>query len=47
MAKRRKGRPVNGIVLLDKPYTTFLQTNALQKARSTFISPKKQGIQEL
>lgn len=39
MAKRRKGRPVNGVLLLDKPYD-ISSNNALQKARHLYFAQK-------
>ncbi|GHG00930.1 tRNA pseudouridine(55) synthase TruB [Thalassotalea marina] len=39
MAKRRKGRPVNGIVLLDKPYD-ISSNNALQKVKRIYFAQK-------
>ena len=39
MAKRRKGRPVHGIVLLDKPYD-ISSNNALQKVKRIYFAQK-------
>lgn len=39
MAKRRKGRPVNGIVLLDKPYD-ISSNQALQKVKHIYFAQK-------
>jgi len=39
VAKRRKGRPVNGVLLLDKPYD-ISSNNALQKARRIYFAQK-------
>lgn len=39
MAKRRKGRPVNGIVLLDKPYD-ISSNHALQKVKHIYFAQK-------
>lgn len=39
MAKRRKGRPVNGIVLLDKPYD-ISSNHALQKVKRIYFAQK-------
>lgn len=39
MARRRKGRPVNGIVLLDKP-TGLSSNNALQKVKRIYFAEK-------
>lgn len=39
MAKRRKGRPVNGILLLDKPYE-LSSNHALQKVKRIYFAQK-------
>ena len=39
MAKRKKGRPVNGILLLDKPYD-MSSNHALQKAKRIYFAQK-------
>ena len=39
MAKRRKGRPVNGILLLDKPLE-ISSNHALQKAKRIYFAQK-------
>lgn len=39
MAKRRKGRPVNGVILLDKPYE-MSSNSALQKVKRIFFAQK-------
>ncbi|WP_261816751.1 tRNA pseudouridine(55) synthase TruB [Vibrio gallicus] len=39
MARRRKGRPVNGVVLLDKP-TGISSNDALQKVKRIFFAQK-------
>ena len=39
MARRRKGRPVNGILLLDKP-TDISSNNALQKVKRIYFAEK-------
>lgn len=39
MAKRRKGRPVNGVLLLDKPYE-MSSNHALQKAKRIYFAQK-------
>ncbi|WP_286232888.1 tRNA pseudouridine(55) synthase TruB [Thalassotalea sediminis] len=39
MAKRRKGRPVNGVVLLDKPYD-ISSNKALQKVKHIYFAQK-------
>lgn len=39
MAKRRKGRPVNGVLLLDKPLE-ISSNNALQKAKHIYFAQK-------
>ncbi|MFT5755871.1 MAG: tRNA pseudouridine55 synthase [Alteromonadaceae bacterium] len=39
MAKRRKGRPINGVILLDKPYDMSSNT-ALQKVKRIFFAQK-------
>ncbi|NQZ20572.1 MAG: tRNA pseudouridine(55) synthase TruB [Colwellia sp.] len=39
MAKRRKGRPVNGVILLDKPYD-MSSNSALQKVKRIFFAQK-------
>jgi tRNA pseudouridine55 synthase len=39
MAKRRKGRPINGVILLDKPYE-MSSNSALQKVKRIFFAQK-------
>ena len=39
MAKKRKGRPVNGVLLLDKPYE-MSSNHALQRAKRIFFAQK-------
>ena len=39
MAKRRKGRPINGVLLLDKPYE-MSSNNALQKVKRIYFAQK-------
>lgn len=39
MAKRRKGRPINGILLLDKPYE-LSSNHALQQAKRIYFAQK-------
>jgi tRNA pseudouridine55 synthase len=39
MAKRRKGRPINGVILLDKPYE-MSSNSALQKVKRLFFAQK-------
>jgi tRNA pseudouridine55 synthase len=39
MAKRRKGRPINGVLLLDKPYE-MSSNNALQKVKRLYFAQK-------
>jgi len=39
MAKRRKGRPINGVILLDKPYE-MSSNSALQKVKRIFSAQK-------
>ncbi|QOL24320.1 tRNA pseudouridine(55) synthase TruB [Thalassotalea sp. LPB0316] len=39
MAKRRKGRPVNGVVLLDKPYD-ISSNSALQRVKRIYFAQK-------
>lgn len=39
MAKRRKGRPINGVLLLDKPYE-MSSNSALQKVKRIFFAQK-------
>jgi len=39
MAKRRKGRPVNGVLLLDKPYE-MSSNHALQRVRRIYFAQK-------
>lgn len=39
MAKRRKGRPINGVILLDKPYD-MSSNSALQKVKRIFFAQK-------
>lgn len=39
MAKRRKGRPINGVLLLDKPYD-MSSNHALQKVKHIFFAQK-------
>ena len=39
MAKRRKGRPINGVLLLDKPYE-MSSNHALQKVKRIFFAQK-------
>ncbi|GAM71927.1 tRNA pseudouridine synthase B [Vibrio sp. JCM 19236] len=39
MARRRKGRPVNGVILLDKP-TGISSNDALQKVKRIFFAEK-------
>lgn len=39
MAKRRKGRPINGVLLLDKPYD-MSSNSALQKVKRIFFAQK-------
>jgi len=39
MAKRGKGRPINGIVLLDKP-TDISSNHALQRVKRIFFAQK-------
>jgi len=39
MAKRRKGRPINGVILLDKPYE-MSSNSALQKIKRIFSAQK-------
>ena len=39
MAKRRKGRPINGVILLDKPYE-LSSNSALQKVKRIFSAQK-------
>lgn len=39
MAKRRKGRPINGILLLDKPYE-MSSNHALQKVKRIYFAQK-------
>jgi len=39
MAKRRKGRPINGVILLDKPYD-MSSNSALQRVKHIFFAQK-------
>ncbi|ASZ51243.1 tRNA pseudouridine(55) synthase TruB [Vibrio parahaemolyticus] len=39
MARRRKGRPINGVILLDKP-TGISSNDALQKVKRTYFAEK-------
>jgi len=39
MARRRKGRPINGVILLDKP-TSISSNDALQKVKRIFFAQK-------
>jgi tRNA pseudouridine55 synthase len=39
MAKRRKGRPINGVILLDKPYN-MSSNSALQRVKHIFFAQK-------
>ena len=39
MAKKRKGRPINGVLLLDKPYE-MSSNSALQKVKRIFFAQK-------
>lgn len=39
MAKKRKGRPINGVLLLDKPYE-MSSNNALQKVKRIYFAQK-------
>ena len=39
MAKRRKGRTINGVILLDKPYE-MSSNSALQKVKRIFSAQK-------
>lgn len=39
MAKRRKGRPINGVLLLDKPYE-MSSNNALQRVKHIYFAQK-------
>lgn len=43
MARRRKGRPIDGVILLDKP-TGISSNDALQKSNESTLL-KKRGIQ--
>lgn len=36
MARRRKGRPINGVILLDKP-TGISSNDALQKSKANLL----------
>ncbi|GAL10616.1 tRNA pseudouridine synthase B [Vibrio astriarenae] len=39
MARRRKGRPINGVILLDKP-TGISSNDALQKVKRIYFAEK-------
>ena len=39
MAKKRKGRPINGVLLLDKPYE-MSSNNALQRVKHIYFAQK-------
>lgn len=39
MARRRKGRPINGVVLIDKP-TGISSNDTLQKVKRLFFAEK-------
>lgn len=43
MARRRKGRPVNGVILIDKP-TGITSNDTLQKVKRIYFA-EKQAIQ--